>query len=658
MGKMGRLKPFSRRARTGALLVVLSVLLTSIAYGSVLSLPFMFDDLIHLRWLEGRSALAGWTSARELQHYRPLPLSVWATSGSLFGPHNPWPLHLLSLLLHVANASLVGWLAYQLIPHTRAAVSATALFATFPFSYQAIPSPGSQSKPLSTFLILLACLVYWQGRSQRSRTMVATSVLPALLAPFTYEAGVTIGGYLVLMELLLWRRKVVDRPSSWSLLFVLIGPLFVGIWALVPQSSDPVSFPGWEAIWQSSVYFLQALTWPLSLFARPIMQWTGLHDQTATTLVAYPALILLIFLFQWKQRLDALLAYVAWYVLSLAVQWVTLPFQYVIDGPRMLYAGSVAVALVWADLLTVLGSDHHRWVSQTVVGVALVAMVVWGLVFITERINLCTIGLSVLSEASAKVTQAVEEEVQLFVNMPSWLAPRRNSFALGHEGYTVLPEYTDTGLDDFVYANTGIKREVWAKSFPDTRRHWRALIGYYAPGSSLEELGDYIRRADRVWTLGYREDSLELVEVGSMESEAFTAEGEETGDPAVFEQAVSLRKIRIDAAGSELKVDLHWRLLQAMKDPYTVFVHVYTEDGRLVAQGDGLPLGGLFPFRLWKPGDMVHDIRYVTLPEDLDPSEYAVGIGLYRSDTGERAPAIDGKGRMLAEEMLRVAAIP
>jgi hypothetical protein len=223
--------------------------------------------------------------------------------------------------------------------------------------------------------------------------------------------------------------------------------------------------------------------------------------------------------------------------------------------------------------------------------------VVWGLVFITERIDLCRIGLLVLSEASAKVTQAVEEEVQLFVNMPSWLAPRRNSFALGHEGYTVLPEYTDTGLDDFVYANTGIKREVWAKSFPDTRRHWRALIG-------------------------------------------------------------SLRKIRIDAAGSELKVDLHWRLLQAMKEPYTVFVHVYSEDGRLLAQGDGLPLGGLFPFRLWKPGDMVHDIRYVTLPEDLDPSEYAVGIGLYRSDTGERAPAIDGKGRMLAEEMLRVAAIP
>jgi len=640
--------------RVGSLLVALSLLLTLIAYGPVLSFPFMFDDLIHLRWLEGRSVLEGWTSVKELQHYRPLLLSLWAAFGKLFGPHNPWPLHLLSLLLHIGNASLVGWLAYQVVPGAAAAAAATVLFATFPFSYQAIPSPGSQSKPLSTLLVLLACLLYWEGRSRHRRALVAASAPPALLAPFAYESGVTIGGFLVLMEFLLWRRKAVDSPSPCSLLFLLIGPLFVGVWALVPQSSDPVSFPGLEALWQNSVYFVQALTWPLSLFAKPLMKWTGLHDQTATTLVAYPSLVLLLLLFLWRRRADALLAYIIWYFLALAVQWVTLPFRYVIDGPRILYTASVGVVLLWADLLTMLGSAHRRWVARAVAGVALVTMIVWSLGFIIERIDLCKNGLSVLSEASARVIKAGEEEIQLFINIPSWLAPRRSSFALGHEGYLLLPEYTDTGLDDFVFANTGAKRQVWVKSLPDIRRQWKALIGYYAADSSLEDVADYIRRADRVWILGYREDSLELIEVGGVGVEAIAAKGEEAGDLSIFGEAVGLKKIRIRAVGSGLTVDLHWRSLQVMKGPYTVFVHVYTHDGRLVAQGDGLPLGGTFPFRFWEPGDIVRDIRHIQLPEDLYPGEYVIGVGLYRSDTGERAPAIDWRGKTLLEDMCRV----
>lgn len=36
---------------------------------------------------------------------------------------------------------------------------------SFPFSYQMMPSPGSQSKPLSAFLILLACALYSRGRN-------------------------------------------------------------------------------------------------------------------------------------------------------------------------------------------------------------------------------------------------------------------------------------------------------------------------------------------------------------------------------------------------------------------------------------------------------------------------------------------------------------
>jgi len=647
---MGKAKALSERGKVGLLLLASSCVLTLVAYGRVLAFPFMFDDVIHLRWLEGRGVFEGWAFAKGLQHYRPLVFSIWAASGKLFGPHNPWPLHLLSLLLHIANATLVGWLAYQIIPGPRAALVATVLFTTFPFSYQAIPSPGSQSKPLSTFLILLACYLYWEGRSRRSRPLVVASGLPALLAPFAYEAAVTIGAYILLMEYLLYRKKLVGAPSAWSLSFILIGPLFVGIRALVPISADPISFPGWEALWQNSVYFAQGLTWPMSLLAKPLMQWTGLRDQVATALVAYLSLALLILL-SFRRRHFALLAAFMFFYLSLAVQWLVLPFGYVIDGPRILYAASVGAALFWANLLTIPPSSAHWRAAQAVAAVMLVAMVAWSLDFIGQRIHLCDVGLAALSDASAKVAEAPEDEVQLFINLPSWLAPRRRGFALGHEGYLLLPMYTGAGLNDFVYANTGLKREVWVESLADIRREWKVLIGYYAPCSSVEAIADRIRRASRVWVLGFGADRLEIIEAGNVISEEAPETGQEEHDLAIFAGAVALQKIKAHPRGSELILDLYWRPLQTLGEPYTVFVHLYGYDDRLVAQADGLPLGGTFPFRLWEADRTVRDVRRIPIPENLDFSQCSIGVGLYRTDTGERASAIDRQGRALADDM-------
>ena len=648
---MGKVRGFLAREKIATLLLVLSVALTLAAYGRVLSFPFMFDDLIHLRWLQGRGVFEGWGFAKGLQHYRPLVVSLWAASGRLFGAHNPWPLHLLSLLLHVGNACLVGWLAYRVVPGPRAAIAATALFATFPFSYQAIPSPGSQSKPVSTFLILLACFLYWKGRSRRRRALVVATGVPALLAPFAYEAAVTVGGYILLMEYLLWRRNHVDSPSPWSFLFILIGPLFAGIRALVPCSADPVVFPGWEALWQNSVYFAQALTWPMSLLAKPLMRWTGLHDQTATALVAYPSLAILGLLFLWRRRADALLAAISVFCLGLVVQWVILPFGYVIDGPRMLYAASVGVALLWAGLLTVPPSSQHSAAGRVVAALALVAMVAWSLGFIGQRIRLCDVGLAVLSEASTKVVEA--EEVQLFINVPSWLAPRERGFALGHEGYLLLPMYTGTGLDDFVRGNIGVNRDVWVESLPDIRREWKALIGYHASASTMEALADRIRRAGCVWVLAYAEDSLHVVEAGSVTTQPTPEESHEPSALAIYADAVALDEIDSRVEGSELTLDLHWRSVQVLGGPYTIFVHLYASDGRLLAQADGLPLGGTFPLRLWECGDMVRDVRHIELPEGLDPSECSIGVGLYLSDTGERAPASDWQGEALSDGMFR-----
>jgi len=277
-------------------------------------------------------------------------------------------------------------------------------------------------------------------------------------------------------------------------------------------------------------------------------------------------------------------------------------------------------------------------------------MVIWSLGFIMERIHLCQAGLSVLSAASDQVIQTPGGRVPLFINLPSWLAPRQNGFALGHEGYLLLPEYTGTGLYDFVFANTGQKRESWVRSVPDIRRPWKALIGYYGDGESLGPLADGLRRADSVWVLGYTPQRLELLEVGEVRPGASAT----TEDLAIFGEAVRLKQVSLRATESGLRLDISWQSVHRLEPSYTVFLHVYTRDGRIVTQGDGLPLGGTFAFRSWMPGDAVHDIRYVQWPAEMEAGEYVLGAGLYRSDTGERAPAVDGSGKALQDAMFRM----
>jgi len=169
----------------------------------------------------------------------------------------------------------------------------------------------------------------------------------------------------------------------------------------------------------------------------------------------------------------------------------------------------------------------------------------------------------------------------------------------------------------------------------------------------MEALAGPIRRAGCVWILAYAEDSLHIVEAGSVTTEPIPEESDQPPVLAVYADAVALQEIDARLAGSELTVELHWRSRQVLPGPYTVFVHLYASDGQLLAQADGLPLGGTFPLRLWECGDMVRDVRHIELLEGLDPTECAIGVGIYRSDTGERAPAIDWRGEALSDGMFR-----
>jgi len=657
---MQKPRPESTPAWGWCLVAGLSAALTLVLYGRIASYPFLFDDIIHLRWLEGRSLASLWADARGMQHYRPLVFTLWAVSQRLFGAQNALPLHWLSLLLHAANGLLAGWLAFALDPVDRAtawvrAAVASILFVSFPLSYQVLPSPGSHSKPVSLLLILLSTWVYSRARLQKRPVLLLLAAPLAILAPFAYESAVTVGAYWVLYEWLLTLSGRARRFATLSLSALLMGVPFLIVWRLVPSSYDTVSFPGVEALWQSSVYFCQALTWPTALAARPLMRVTGLGDLYATALVSYLCLAVLGALYLVAKRGRVLLGVLGWFALSLAVQWVTLSFRYVIDGPRILYAASVAIACLWADVLCRAALAHKgqgsltRVVGGATASVALAVMVLWSTRFIGQRLDLVDAGVGFLNATADAGESAAPDSTLLFINVPAWITVNETDFALGHEGYTLLPPYYAVGLSDFARVNRGMTRDMRMAALPDVRSPWIGNIGYHGEPVTLDALAGDIRSVDHVWVTGYAPDGLPLLDAGAVRvaSKADTP-------LATFGDSVDLVAVSARQSESRLELELGWAMGSRLEGPYTAFVHLYASSGELITQADGYPLRGVYPFRVAEASEHLLDRRTMTLPPDVTASEAVIGIGLYRGDTGERATASGRDGVRIADDTCRL----
>ena len=75
------------------------------------------------------------------------------------------------------------------------------------------------------------------------------------------------------------------------------------------------------------------------------------------------------------------------------------------------------------------------------------------------------------------------------------------------------------------------------------------------------------------------------------------------------------------------------------------FVHLLDDEGRLIAQRDGEPVGGSRPTSTWPADDVVSDNQGLLIPEGTPPGEYRLIAGMYLADTGERLPVLDERGQ-------------
>jgi len=108
---------------------------------------------------------------------------------------------------------------------------------------------------------------------------------------------------------------------------------------------------------------------------------------------------------------------------------------------------------------------------------------------------------------------------------------------------------------------------------------------------------------------------------------------------ASFAENVDLIGYDMELKGdNSLVVTAYWQATDEISSDYTIFAHLLSPEGTLVAQHDGSPP---LPTSSWAPGVRVIDSHTLVLPEKLTGNDYQLRLGLYHWPDLARVPVVD-----------------
>lgn len=120
-----------------------------------------------------------------------------------------------------------------------------------------------------------------------------------------------------------------------------------------------------------------------------------------------------------------------------------------------------------------------------------------------------------------------------------------------------------------------------------------------------------------------------------------------------FNGQISLVAVEIPAepvrAAQTLPVKVYWQVLSPMPVNYSVFIHLYGRENRLMGQLDTYPGLGAWPTTLLKPGDVLADTYLIPVQvaaEENAPARLNVAVGLYEYEQPgyPRPPVVNAAG--------------
>lgn len=105
---------------------------------------------------------------------------------------------------------------------------------------------------------------------------------------------------------------------------------------------------------------------------------------------------------------------------------------------------------------------------------------------------------------------------------------------------------------------------------------------------------------------------------------------------AQFGNAIQLLYADTQTADTTLSITTTWQTVQLPTTDHTLFIHLYPqgeENGAPVAQLDIQPC---HPTGKWHLGETLHETYTLSLPPNLPPGTYTLGLGWYSWPTFER----------------------
>ncbi|MCI0475240.1 MAG: hypothetical protein L0Y55_03260, partial [Anaerolineales bacterium] len=107
------------------------------------------------------------------------------------------------------------------------------------------------------------------------------------------------------------------------------------------------------------------------------------------------------------------------------------------------------------------------------------------------------------------------------------------------------------------------------------------------------------------------------------------------------------------APGGELPLTIYWRAREPMHEDFSVFIRVFDANDKIIARWDAFPGGGLYPTRVWQPGEVIEDKYRLHIPFDARAGVGRIEVGLFRRVPLETLMARDPRGNIVTPTIAR-----
>ncbi|HXF69630.1 MAG TPA: hypothetical protein VNK89_07465 [Thermoflexus sp.] len=546
-------------------------------------------------------------------YYRPLFLLWTSLVFQISKAHAAVVFHFSAVALHLANIALLFRLLRKLRPLKDHALASSLIFGLLPFHYQAILTPAFSLHIWQAFFFLSAGIIYTARNLPAHLRHLLLSAL-FLAAVLNHETAILMGVFLAGVDFL-----SAFRSRHWFP-YLIAGIGYALLYQILPRGTLPPGTTDVVNLIERGRFALQALAFPL---IPGLTQVLGVERSNWSLSFALAWIAL-----SWIARPEASRRMagsmgVLFFLLAIAPSALLLPTGYFLHGQRLLYLGSIGIAIFWGSRLGGSGSSPARLRTLRRFALAGVALMAWGLSL--RQVDLHARALEPIGHvreisSSAPIHQAV------WVNLPEWLAYERRMFPVGSEGALVFGGHLLPGT--IFAANSSIRPcvELLRIDVPFNRPRGYA---FQASGQPVEpaELVRKIEQADLVLFTVYRE-------AGPQTAVFIKSEVTIEALQIIFSEGLILRGGAACRRGSEVQIDLVWERSGPLAPSISLALHVVDAEGRILGQADGPPWYGAIPFDQIPLGSRLFEMRSVRMTPAAQPA--AIRMALYNWQNGQR----------------------